>query len=276
MIDNRTGVDFPGARIRLVAGETNRVGPQPQQETMARMAAAPMMAADSGAAMPQPPQGAGLGDVHVYDLAAVADLPANRTVRRLLLAPSPVPVEKTYRLTGSGLVHPGRGPGGGRIEGLRPSVHLSFENDPDGPLARALPAGPVRVYGALAEDGPDAPPVLLGADRIGHLPLGETAELNLGRAFDVTAERVVEDYETTGSDPNIHRVPYRATHAITLSNGRDEPVEVELTERLGAQSWEIVSASRDPDRRDAGSAVWTVPVPARGETVLRYTVRVRP
>lgn len=282
MIDNGTGIDFPAAALRLVAGETNRVDPQPQRETMARLSAAPMMAADSPATMPAPPQGAALGDVHVYDLADRADLPSDRTVRRLLLAPTAVPVEKIYRLTGTGMVSPmvrpmvpgGRGAGGG--ENLRPSVHLSFVNAADGPLNRALPAGPVRVFGALPDDGPDAPPVLLGADRLDHLPVGETAELTLGRAFDVTADRVVEDYETTGSDPNIHRVPYRATHAITLRNGREEAVTVEVTERFGAQSWEIVSANPDPDRRDAGAAVWTVPVPARGETVLRYSVRVRP
>ncbi|MDW3205756.1 MAG: DUF4139 domain-containing protein [Alphaproteobacteria bacterium] len=272
-ITNGTDAGFQEAAIRLVAGETNRAqgGPRPEMMAMATMDSAASMKSAPRAAPPQP---ASLGDVHVYDIDGRVDLPAGETVRRVLLAPVAVPAEKIYRLSGSGLVHPGQPM---RLQdGLRPEVNIRFENAEDGPLAKILPAGPVRVYGALAEDSEASPRVILGEDRLSHLPVGGDAELRLGRAFDVTAERQVVDYETTGVAEHRHLHPYRATHEITLKNGRDEAVTVEMTEHLSAQSWEITDASLTPESRDAGSAVWNITIPAKGETVLRYTVRVQP
>lgn len=274
-ITNGTDAGFEDAAIRLVAGETNRAygGPRPEMMAMATMDGAASMKSAPRAA-PPPPQSASLGDVHVYDVEGRVDLPAGETVRRVLLAPVTVPAEKVYRLSGSGLVHPGQPM---RLQdGLRPEVTIRFENAEDGPLAKILPAGPVRVYGALAEDSDSAPRVILGEDRLAHMPVGEEAELQLGRAFDVTVERQVIDYETTGVAEHRHLYPYRATHEITLKNGRDEAVTVELTEHLSAQGWDITESSLAPASRDAGSAVWNVAIPAKGETVLRYTVRVQP
>lgn len=271
-IRNDTGTDFAGAALRLVAGETRRMkgGPQPQMMATARMESAPAM----DAAAPEPPRGASLGDVHVYDIQGRFDLPAARTVRRILLAPATIPAEKTYTLTGTGLVAYNQSRG--TIEGLRPTVTLRFENAEEGPLGRALPAGPVRVYGALSDDAEDAPAVILGEDGIGHLPVGEDAELALGRAFDVTASRRVTDYEPTGAAEKPWQAPYRATHEITLKNGRTEAVTVAVTERFPARRWEVRDASLEAESRDAASATWQVAIPANGETVLTYTVRVTP
>lgn len=273
-ITNGTDAGFDDAVIRLVAGETNRVrngAGRPEMMAMATMDSAASMKSAPRAAPPQP---VSLGDVHVYDVEGRVDLPAGQTVRRVLLAPVTVPAEKVYRLGGSGMVHPGQPL---RVQdGLRPEVTIKFENASDGPLAKILPAGPVRVYGALAEDSDMAPRVVLGEDRLSHLPVGGDTELRLGRAFDVTAERQVVEYETTGVAQHRHLYPYRATHEITLKNGRDEPVSVEVTEFLSAQNWEIVEESQPHESQDASNAIWNVEIPAKGETVLRYTVRVQP
>lgn len=273
-ITNNTDTGYDGTVVRLVAGGANRVPPPPPPPPGVMERAAPAMTMMAEDAVVAPPRESSLGDVHVYDIAGRVDLPEGETVRRVLLEPITVPAEKTYRIQGSGLVYPGQ------VltvqDGLRPEVALSFDNTAGGPLARALPAGPVRVFGALAEDGETAPSVILGEDWIDHIPVGATVELNLGQAFDVTLERQVLDYETTGVAQHRHLYPYRATHEITFRNGRDEPVEVELTELLQAQRWEIVDASFEPERRDAASALWTIPIPAKGETVLRYTVKVKP
>lgn len=162
------------------------------------------------------------------------------------------------------------------VEGLRPTVTLSFVNAEKGPLGRALPAGPVRVFGALAADAPDAPAVILGEDRVGHLPVGATVKLALGRAFDVTASRKVTGYKVTGSAAKPWLAPHRASHEITVSNGRDEPVVVKLVETLQARKWEIRDASLAPQSTEAGRAIWMVPVPAKGQTVLTYSVDLTP
>ncbi|HAJ22823.1 MAG TPA: DUF4139 domain-containing protein, partial [Rhodospirillaceae bacterium] len=115
-----------------------------------------------------------------------------------------------------------------------------------------------------------------GEDMISHLPIGATAELSLGQAFDVTAARKVISYETTGVGQDHRPDPYRATHEITLKNGRDTAVEVTLVESLYGQKWSISDASIEPEAKAADSVRWIVPVPAQGETVLTYTVRVTP
>jgi len=273
MITNATDVGYEDALVRLVAGETNRApAPVPQMamarmETMAAVQAAPAMA-DSA------PSQASLGDVHVYDLNERVDLPAGETVRRTLLASVEIPVDKTYRLIGNGNVTPDDTRRA--LDGLRPEVTLSFENTAEGPLGRALPAGPIRVYGALAEDEANAPAVILGEDYGDHFPVGAEAELTLGRAFDVTAERIVTDYETTGLSQNRWQNPYRAGHRITLSNGRDEPVEVELIETISGQDWELNRSSHEPAEQDAGSVTWRITVPAQSDVDVNYTVSVTP
>ncbi len=273
LIDNGTATGFTGATIRLVAGETTRVHPMPKEMMATRMYSAPAMASSDSAGYAAPEE-ATLGDVHVYDVAGRIDLPARQTVRRVLLAPVTVPAEKRYRLEGSGLVFPGQRQG--RVDGLRPSVTLTLKNDKDGPLARALPAGPVRVFGTLASDDANAPAVILGEDHFSHLPVGGTAELSLGRAFDVTGERRVLDYETTGSGTDRRQHPYRARHEITLRNGRAEAVTVELAEALSGQTWSITEASTEPESRDARSATWQIDIPAGEARTLTYTVRVTP
>jgi hypothetical protein len=270
-LTNETDTDFEAARLRLVAGEVNRVAPQPVMMERAAPAAMATMALD---AAPAPPRAASLGDVHVYDLADPIDLPAHQSVKRVLIGPVSVPVEKHYRLTGTGLAQ-----NGGRlgpVEGLRPSVSLTFENAADGPLGTALPAGIVRVLGGLAGDGGDAPAVILGEDGISHLPVGGTAEIALGLAFDVTASRRITDFEFTGGGSNRHQRPYRVVHEIRLKNGRSEAVVVDLRERFHGAPFEIRDASIAPESRDGESAHWKIDIPANGETTLTYTARVTP
>lgn len=268
---NETDTAFPAARLRLVAGEVNRVAPAPEMMVRAAPRAMATMAMD---AAPAAPKQASLGDVHVYDLADPIDLPAHRSVKRVLIGPVSIPVEKRYRLNGTGLVQ--NGGRSGPVEGLRPAVSLSFDNTLDGPLSTPLPAGTVRVLGALSGDDGTAPAVILGEDRIAHLPIGGTAEIALGRAFDVTAARRVLDYEITGAAANRHQRPYRAVHEITIENGRDETVTVDVVEMFHGQQFDIRDASIPAVERDGVSAGWEIDVPANGERVLTYTVRVTP
>lgn len=273
MITNATDVGYDDALVRLVAGETNRV-PAPTPQPSARMETMAVAQAAPVADMAGAPGGASLGDVHVYDLTDRVDLPAGETVRRTLLAAVEIPVEKIYRLTGTGNVTPDDTRRA--QDGLRPEVTINFENSADGPLGRALPAGPIRVFGALADDDARSPAVILGEDYGDHFPVGGEAELTLGRAFDVTVERIVTDYQTTGLAQNRWQNPYRAGHRITLSNGRDEAVEVELVEMISGQSWSIDRSSHEPVDQSAGSVTWRLSVPAQGQVDLNYSVSVTP
>lgn len=268
---------FPNATTRLVAGSVNRVskGRPPRPHPRAEMAVMRTMAATADAAPSGPPVQAALGDLHVYDLDAALDVPASATVRRALFAPATIPVEKQYRLEGRGDGWPGRG--AEQRERQRPDVRLRFVNAADGPLAKPLPAGLVRVMGALAADTKDTPKVVLGEARIGHKAVGEEIILPLGRAFDVTAERKMTYFRHDPEDNQRRNrpIPYETAHEIILHNARAEPVTVEVVERFSAD-WRLLNAEPAARETHARSAVWRIDVPAGGETTMTYRIRVEP
>ncbi len=153
----------------------------------------------------------------------------------------------------------------GRLaESPKVAVSYSFENTEKNGLGVPLPAGVFRVYGVSGSGARQ----LLGEDRIDHTPRDETLELEVGRAFDLVAERVRTDARKLAD--NL----FRTSFEITLRNHRDEKVTVEVVEPVGG-FWEVSDSTLPPRKVDASTLAFDVPVPAHGETVLRYTVEVR-
>ncbi len=104
-------------------------------------------------------------------------------------------------------------------------------------LGRPLPGGTLRVYEAAAGG-----PIFAGEDRIPHTPEGETLELTLGRAFDVTGESRRTSYET------LSQRSYETAQEIVLRNAKDEAVEVRVTGTMPA-GWKMLRESAAPRLR---------------------------
>lgn len=259
-LSNDTGTTFPAAAVKLVAGEVARVDDAPMMAKAARggmmeYAAAPAAAPMADAAREQ------IGAFHLYTLDRAVDLPAGRTVQHALLSAQTVPVTTEYRLESPPHVF------FNQVMGDTPvhvETRLTFTNDAASGLGKPLPAGTVRVF-APASAGLLQ---LVGADRIDHLGEGRKGHVTLGRAFDVTAERVQTDFQRLSD-----RVTETA-HRITLTNGRDEAVTVRVAETLPGQ-WEILEASSPAEKARADQAVWQMEVPAKGEAVLSYRARIQ-
>lgn len=257
---NDTLTAFPADSVKLVAGDVARVeepdGPQGAKGMvmmeMARAAAAP---APADAAREQ------LGAFHLYTLDGAVTLPAGDSVQAALLSARGVPVETGYRLEGPPQVFftQSRDTAPVHVE-----TRLTFTNDAESGLGKPLPAGAVRLF---RPDG-EGLPQLVGADTLDHTGEGREVTLTLGRAFDVTAERVQTDYERLSD-----RVTETA-HRVTLTNARPEPVEVRVVENLPG-SWEILQESQAHDKVAAGRAAWTVTVPAKGKADLTYRARTQ-
>jgi hypothetical protein len=144
------------------------------------------------------------------------------------------------------------------------SVMAIVQNRQDGGLGLPLPAGVVRVYQA---DGAGAQQ-LVGEDSIQHTPRDEQLEIELGRAFDVVAER------RWLSQRQIERCVTDNEWLTELRNHKDTAVTVEVVE-AAAGEWSVHEATHPAQPRDARSFAFTVPVPARGTAQLRYHVRQR-
>lgn len=238
VVHNGANAPVQADQVALVAGNVNRTaGPNaPQPYMMARAASAKAV---SG------PQQA--GGYYRYELAQPLALPAGATRVLALMDAQSVAVSREYRIEGSWY----RGSADQRTHA---TIRLTFDNT----TGKPLPAGPVRIYG-------HGQAMLLGADKIGNIPVGAPVTLRLGQAFDVTARRRVTASSESGKT-------HKRSMQITVYNARDEATRVTLAEAL-PQGARIVSESDEHVRKSARQALWKLQVPADGKTQLSYTVQ---
>lgn len=252
-IDNRSGADFPAARLQLVAGKIQRAPElHPAGQPLAR---AMVMSA------PATPTTETLLDYHLYRFEQPVTLRDQQTLQLALLPGQRIPVRRAYLLSGHEPLDPGRQQDG--IQQLRPAVMLEFVN-PGGPDGKPLPAGTIRVHspdqqGALQ---------LVGEDQIPPTAAGETARLRLGSAFDLSAERRQTAYRKLGDSSSESR------WQVKLRNAGARPATVKLQENLPGD-WTLLQSSHPGQQESAHLMSWTLDVPAGGSVQLDYTVRQR-
>lgn len=262
MVANRSGVSYRNVALTLVAGEPNRVRHDAPERFMAAQAAAPPPAPVADVVPRRS------GEYYAYPIPARTTLAEASVERVPLFAPLPgIACERGYR------THPASSPwipprplvaaGYNSESGPQPvNTAVTFANTREAGLGRPLPAGRVRVF----EDGD-----FLGESQLGHTPEGSDIHLDVGIAFDLTAERRRRSFRVDLGGRNMTE-----SFAITVRNAKDTPVTVVVDEPLPRWSdWEIVSSTVPGDKRDAQHVEFDLEVPARGERVLEYTVRYR-
>ncbi len=233
-------------RAQLVAGEV-ALEPEdaPRQDTRIqamRAESAPMM-----------PEAEARADLHVYRLDDPLTLDAHGIVRRALLEARAVEVETIYRIEGLAVAQQQR-----EVRETTAQLRLEIPDTRAAGLDQALPAGIMRVYA----DG-----LFRGARQIGDTPVGASLTLDLGEAFDVTAESRQTAFERIGDRS------YESAQEVVLRNASDREIEAEV---IGSfpEDWRMIEESHPHERRTASEPVWTVAIPAEGEETLTYRVRV--
>lgn len=259
-LDNRSGSSYRNARLQLVAGDVNRVSRAPRERAafdgmaVKTLAAAPAMAEES------------LLDYHLYSLDRPTTIAQNQTKQVALLGASAVPVRKEYLLRGSDYYY--RGLYGKLGEKLKAAVFLEFDNRQESGLGLPLPKGILRVY----KNDRAGNAQFVGEDRIEHTAKNETVRLQLGSAFDITAERTQTDFKKLASGPRDNLV--ETAYLIELNNASERAVTVKVAEPLPGD-WQIIEENLPHRKEDARTAVWQVAVPAGSKTRLTYRARVR-
>ena len=254
-IDNRSGAAYRDAVLKLVAGDVNRV-----REDMARggVAAGRAMKAEAAPQFREE----GFFEYHLYTLQRPATVKDNQTKQISLLAAAHVPVKKEYLFRGADYYYQGSYADLGRNQKV--GVFVELANRKSANLGLPLPKGIVRVYKRDA----GATLQFIGEDAIEHTPVDETLRLKLGDAFDVVGYRKQTEWRKLASDT------FEASFEVSLRNHKDEAVTVKVVEPIPGD-WQMVSSSIPHKKGDAATAEFPVPVPARGETVLTYRVRIR-
>ncbi len=263
MIANRSGTTFNDAMLTLVAGEPNRTsGGAIRSRSKSAMVERAMIAADSA------PSAEASGEYQAYKLPNAGSLP-DSSVQRVPLVDtvSGVACERQYIVRGSiGEWIPDVpviDRNFGLLQGEQPIVAgLKFRNDKAAGLGMPLPAGRVRMF-----EGSN----FLGEAMLGHTAAGREVELDMGKSFDLSAERKRESFSLDRSGQTMTE-----TIAVTLRNAKASEVAIRVDEQLPRWSeWEITESTVKHSKLDAQRVGFDVSVPANGEKTLRYTVRYR-
>jgi hypothetical protein len=260
---NQSGATFKDARLKLVAGDVNRV-----QAPSPRAMAAPMVK------MAMSEDAAGFAEkafdeFHLYTLGRTTTLPNNSTKQiELFDQARQIPAKRLliYDAAGSpsfGEPYTERDPG--FSANTKVDSFVEFRNDAESGLGVPLPAGRVRVSRLDSADGSLE---FIGEDAIGHTPKDETVRLKLGSAFDVVGERRQVNYAV---DTRARWVEEEIE--VKLRNHKAQPVEVQVREPLYRWSnWKLLTHSHDYQKDSAQLIHFNVTVPKDGETVIRYKV----
>jgi hypothetical protein len=258
-LSNESGIGFENANLQLVAGQVNLV-----TATTGSYAYQPYAYAQMAApAAPAPQfQEEGMFEYHLYTLQRPTNVMDREQKQIELLGADGVRVVKKFRLDGDSYYYVSEYTGA--MENLPVNVWIEFENSEENGLGIPLPAGTVRLYKADAAGGQQ----FIGEDAINHTPREERVKLQVGRAFDVVAERKQTDYEV------LSDTMYETEWEITLRNRKPESILVEIHEPM-AGDWEVLSSSHEWEKEAAMSLMFTVNVRPDEEVVVTYRVRTR-
>lgn len=259
-LNNTSGTAYRDAQLQLVAGDVNRVrdlpSPAMQKEGMRMMAAAaPMMEEEA------------LFEYHLYSLARPTTIADNQSKQVALLAAQGIPARKELIFKGNDYYY--RAQQGEIGVKLKASVFLEIDNREEANLGLPLPKGVVRIYKKNSQGTAQ----FVGEDRIDHTPKNETLRLKLGEAFDVTADKTQTDFvKLSGTGPWQYQ--FETAYRLRLRNAKPEAITVKVREPIPGD-WKILESSHPHQKVSANLAEWEIKIPAEGETVLTYRVRVR-
>jgi hypothetical protein len=261
---NESGKTFRDAKIKLMAGDVNKIQPPNYSMPRSRM----IMAA--GAAMEEPAvTEKAFDEFHLYSLARPATLLDRETKQVEFVRAADVKAPTIYVYDGAPNY---RFYGGlnynqdfGREGNKKVRVMREFVNAETNHLGIALPAGKLRFYRRDA----DGQMEFVGEDRIDHTPRNETIRVTTGNAFDLVGERKQTNFHVDTGDKWMDE-----SFEIKLRNRKkDAPVEIRVVEPLYRwNNWEITAKSDDFKKTDAQTIEFRVPVKSDEERTVTYTV----
>ncbi len=241
-INNTSGKTYKDATLKLVAGDIHRAAPQLRGG----------MSAMKSLAAPSEYDGfkeKSFFEYHLYTLPRKATV-ADKEIKQIsLFEPARTQVKKVF------MFRPER-------NATQVEVDLNFKNSKSTGLGLPLPAGRARIFKADT----DGSLILLGEDNVDHTPVDEDLDLNIGYAFDITAEEKVANQTQISSKVQEQDLEVR------LANHKKEDVTVEVEKKLYG-FWEILESSIPFEKKDAYTVDFKVPVPSDSTVVLKYTVR---
>src|SRR3989339_99069 len=250
-INNNTGATYKEAKLKLVAGDVNRVHRYIPEAVM-----------DKNGGSGYDVRGEqfkenSFFEYHIYNLQRPTTIADNETKQISLFDVNGIKVIKKYIYRSGGYYNNSVETHGNA------SVQVEFENKKDNNLGIPMPEGKARLY---KSDGESVE--FIGEDMIGHTPKDEMIKLKVGDAFDIVVEDVEKDYKRISDKVHEH------LYEIKIKNRKTENIVVEVERYLG-YNWEILESSLDYEKKDAQNIIFKVPVEKEKEKVLSFKIRYK-
>jgi hypothetical protein len=262
---NQSGTGFKQAKVKLMAGDVNKV--QSQGEGNGGMMRAKAMMADS--AMEPAVTEKSFDEFHLYTIARPVTLRDRETKQVEFVRGSGVKAPKIFVYDGAtmnyGQWNYYRGEGEyGVPTNKKVWVLREFKNSKENNLGMALPKGRLRFY-SRDDDGSLQ---FTGENNIDHTPKDETIRVYVGNSFDLVGERRRTQYKVDSSNHWLDE-----TFEIKVRNRKKEPVEIRVVEHLTRfANWELRQKSDEYRKLDSHTIEFPVTLKPDEERIVTYQV----
>jgi hypothetical protein len=267
-MDNQSGKTFRNAKIKLMAGDVNKLQPN------SVFGDAVAMSARSSAKAGNPVSEKTFDEYHLYTLERPATLLDRETKQVEFVHAAGVKSRVLYVYDGAQIDN--NRYNGWSWESIRndseygtqsnPKVWVmrEFSNAQSNHLGMPLPKGRVRFYRSDA----DGQMEFTGENTIDHTPRDEVIRVTTGNAFDLAGERKRTNFKQENGPRWMDE-----SFEIKLRNHKKEPVEVRVVEHLYRwDNWEIREKSDDFIKTDSQTVEFRVHVAPDAEKTVAYAV----
>jgi hypothetical protein len=255
---NNSGATFKNAKLKLLAGDVNRVNRQPVMRSLGVRAKG--MASDKKVFSEET-----LFEYHLYSLQRPATLKDKEIKQLSLLEGMGIKFEKKLIIDSMrdyGMYYPSEGEVG--TGNLKPQVRVEFVNSKENNLGMPMPKGTIKVY----QRDKSGSVQMLGEDQIDHTPKDEKISLAIGRSFDVVGERKRTNF--TRLTPRS----FRESFEIEVRNRKETSETVHVYERHYGD-WKVTQKNMDFKKLDSITMDFVVALKAGESKKVIYTVETK-
>ena len=264
-MQNDSGMAFQNAKIKLMAGDVNKVQPD-QGHVFTKTANYRFDALEKKAVVTEK----AFDEFHLYTLANPATLRDKETKQVEFVRAADVKAARLYVYDGASLrdwragMQMGSDAGYGTQSNKKVSVFREFKNAQENHLGLPLPKGRVRFY----SQDEDRQVEFVGENNIDHTPKDELVRLYVGDSFDLVGERKRTDFKV-----NEDNHWSEESFEIRVRNHKKEAVEIRVLEHLYRwNNWAIKAKSQDFEKIDAQTMEFKVALKPDEDKTVSYKV----
>lgn len=254
---NTSGTAFKDAKVKLMAGEVNRVR---QNERSVGKGFGAGIASSAPVVTEK-----AFDEFHLYSLSHPVTLRDKETKQVEFIRATGVKAERIYVFDGAGV----RGTSDPYRSDRPPTaplvqVYREFKNTKQNGLGIALPKGRLRFY-AQAEDRQLE---FVGENTIERTPRDERVRVLTGSSFDLVGERKQTNTLLPERGTRLESVE------IKVRNRKKEPVVIHVVEHaLYNVEWNLAEQSQASVKLDARTFEFLVPLQTDEEKTVTYTIK---